>query len=77
MGQARGHILYRTFIDKLGPVAKLPPKLYARTRERFPEFLRAPGNDTWGKPNDSSFTVYMQERKPAPPRAPVATPPAG
>ena len=77
MGQARGHILYRTFIDKLGPVAKLPPKLYARTRERFPEFLRAPGNDTWGKPNDSSFTVYMQERKPAPPRAPAATPPAG
>jgi hypothetical protein len=78
MGQARGHILYRTFIDKLGPVEKLPPRLLARTRERFPEFLRAPGDDTWGKPNDSSFTVYMQERKPAPPRAPgAATPPAG
>jgi hypothetical protein len=72
MGQAPGHILYRTFINKIGAADRLPPKLLARTRERFPEFLRAPADDTWGQPNDSSFTVYMQERKPAPPRAGAA-----
>jgi Protein of unknown function (DUF1838) len=70
MGQAPGHILYRTFIKKLGTSAKLPTALLERTKARFPEFLRAPGDDAWGQPNDSSFTVYMQERKPAPPRAP-------
>lgn len=70
MGQAPGHILYRTFMKKLGDSSKLPPRLLERTKARFPEFLRAPGDDSWGKPNDSSFTVYMEDRKPAPPRAP-------
>jgi hypothetical protein len=70
MGQAPGHVLYRTFMKKLGSSSKLPPRLLERASARYPDFLRAPGDETWGQPNDSSFTVYMQDRKPAPPRAP-------
>ena len=64
MGQMDGHILYRTFMNKTGPVEQLPAALLARTEERFPEFLEAPGDETWGRPNDSSFSVYMSEREP-------------
>ena len=66
MGQADGHILYRTFMDKTGPVSNLPKPLLDLTEKRFPEFLQSPGDDTWGQPNDSSFTVYMSEREPVP-----------
>ena len=64
MGQAEGHILYRTFMNKTGPAEALPAPLLARTEARYPEFLKAPGDETWGSPNDSSFTVYMAEREP-------------
>jgi hypothetical protein len=30
--------------------------------------MKAPGDETWGKPHDSSFTVYMSQNKPKPPK---------
>ena len=65
-GQAEGHLLFRTWMDRTGTVDKLPPKLVAHTEERFPDFFVAPGPETWGTPNDSSFGVYMEENEPKP-----------
>jgi hypothetical protein len=67
-GQAPGHLLYRCFMDRTGTADRLPKALRERTERRYPEFFRAPGDETWGRPNDSSFSVYMAERKPLPPR---------
>jgi hypothetical protein len=63
-GQAPGHLLYRTFMDRTGTADKLPAPLVARTEERHPEYFVAPGDETWGGPNDSSFSVYMAENEP-------------
>jgi hypothetical protein len=68
MGQAPGHLLYRTFMKKVYNTAELPPQLLEATRTRFPEFLEAPPASDWGKPNDSSWNVYMKENQPRPPR---------
>ncbi len=65
-GQASGHILYRTFIERTGRPENLPEKLVARTEERFPEYFQAPGPETWGQHNDSSWSVYMAEHEPLP-----------
>jgi len=65
-GQAPGHLLYRTFMNRTGTADKLPGPLVARTEERFPQYFEAPGPETWGGPNDSSFSVYMQEHEPKP-----------
>ena len=64
MGQAEGHILYRTFMKKLYSVDELPSQLRQFTEQRFPEFLIAPAAGDWGKPNDSSWSTYMKERQP-------------
>ena len=63
-GQAPGHILYRTFMDRTGTAERLPPALRARAEKLHPDFFVAPGDETWGGPNDSSFSVYMAENKP-------------
>jgi hypothetical protein len=65
-GQMDGHILYRCFMNRTGKAENLPKNLLAYVEKKYPEFLKAPGPDTWGQPNDSSFTVYMGERKPQP-----------
>lgn len=64
MGQAEGHMLYRTFMKKLKSADELPKQLRDATQKRYPEFLDAPPASDWGKPNDSSWSVYMKERKP-------------
>jgi len=64
MGQREGHVLYRTFTKKLTSAKALPDGLRRLTEARYPEYLSAPGDETWGQPNDSSFTTYMSERKP-------------
>ena len=69
MGQADGHILYRSFMNRAGKVQNLPPTLLAYMEKKYPDFLKAPGDETWGKPNDSSFTVYMSQNKPKPAKA--------
>jgi hypothetical protein len=68
MGQAEGHMLYRTFMKKLGSLDELPKDLRKKAEKEYPDFFQAPGLDTWGQPNESSFGVYMSERQPAPPR---------
>ena len=67
-GQAPGHLLYRTFMDRTGTADRLPPQLVARTEERHPQYFQAPGDETWGGPNDSSFSVFMAENEPQPAR---------
>lgn len=66
-GQAAGHLMYRASMKRLGSVDELPSWLREVTARRYPEFFHAPGEETWGQTNDSSFSVYMQERSPAPP----------
>lgn len=69
MGQADGHILYRSFMNRTGKIENLPPTLLSYMEKKYPEFLKAPGDETWGKPNDSSWTVYMSQNKPKPKKA--------
>ncbi len=64
MGQSQGHLLYRTFMQKTGSASNLPPQLLNYMTRNYPEFLSAPSPESWGSPNDSSFTVYMENRKP-------------
>jgi hypothetical protein len=68
MGQADGHLLYRSFMNRTGKIENLPANLLSHMEKKYPEFLKAPDDETWGKPNDSSWTVYMNERKPQPAR---------
>ena len=64
MGQAEGHIMYRTFMKKLYSIDELPVQLREATAKQYPEFFEAPKLTDWGTPNDSSWGVYMKERKP-------------
>ena len=66
MGQKEGHIVYRSFMNKNGPVENVPEKLRAYMEKNYPEFLEAPPSSDWGKPNDSSFSVYMENNEPQP-----------
>jgi hypothetical protein len=63
-GQAPGHLFFRTNMDRTGTADRLPEALRARAEKLHPEFFKAPGDETWGGPNDSSFSVYMSENKP-------------
>jgi len=63
-GQAPGHLLFRTNMDRTGTAERLPAALRERAEKLHPEYFRAPGDETWGGPNDSSFSVYMAENKP-------------
>jgi hypothetical protein len=63
-GQAPGHLLFRTFMDRTGTADRLPAPLRERAEKLHPDFFVAPGDETWGGPNDSSFSVYMSENKP-------------
>jgi hypothetical protein len=63
-GQAPGHILYRTFMDRTGTADRLPKALRERAEKLHPDFFEAPADSTWGGPNDSSFSTYMSENQP-------------
>ncbi|MCC5794507.1 MAG: DUF1838 family protein [Chromatiales bacterium] len=65
-GQAPGYLLYRTFMDRTGTAENLPPALRARAERDYPEYFQAPGDETWGMPNDSSFGVFMERNEPRP-----------
>jgi hypothetical protein len=65
-GQAPGHLFYRCFMDRTGTAERLPPALREHAERRYPDFFQAPGDETWGQPNDSSFSVYMAEHRPQP-----------
>lgn len=66
MGQSEGHLMYRSFTQRVGPVSNLPAQLLNYMTKNRPEFLSAPASSTWGSPNDSSFSVYMENSSPAP-----------
>ncbi len=66
MGQRTGHLMYRTFMQRTGSASSLPPQLFDYMSKNYPQFLSAPSKDTWGSPNDSSFSVYMKKRRPVP-----------
>ena len=68
MGQRKGHLMYRTFMQRTGSASSLPPQLFNYMSKYFPDFLSAPSPNSWGSPNDSSFLVYMKKRSPAPTR---------
>jgi hypothetical protein len=68
MGQAEGHLMYRTFLKRVGDSTNLPGPLFEYMSKNYPDFLSAPASSAWGKPNDSSFSVYMENNEPAPPR---------
>ncbi len=69
MGQAEGHLLYRTYMKKLYSVDELPAQLREWTGKRYPDFFEAPKLSDWGTPNDSTWGTYMKECRPKPPRA--------
>jgi hypothetical protein len=65
MGQAPGHLVYKTVTRKLkNGVADLPRPIRDYTAKRFPTYLE-PLRE-WSGPNVSSFEVYARDRKPAP-----------
>jgi hypothetical protein len=65
-GQSPGHLLYRCSMNRTGTAERLPKALRARTERGYPEYFKAPASDSWGSPNDSSFSVYMKENQPKP-----------
>ncbi|MBM4197680.1 MAG: DUF1838 domain-containing protein [Gammaproteobacteria bacterium] len=65
-GQAPGHLFYRTMMNRTGTPERLPKALRERTEKGYPEYFQAPGPETWGSPNDSSYSVYMRENQPKP-----------
>ena len=62
MGQAPGHLFYRSHTLKLGRVEDLPKDILEYTAKRFPKYLTAPTE--WVSPNVSSFEMYARDRKP-------------
>jgi Protein of unknown function (DUF1838) len=67
-GQADGSLVFRTFMTKLSSIDQLPAGLRKITEERLPEYFQAPPASSWGSKNDSSFSVYVRENKPLPPK---------
>ncbi|TFG87396.1 MAG: DUF1838 domain-containing protein [Chromatiales bacterium] len=63
-GQVPGHLFFRTSMDRTGTADRLPAALRSRAEKLHPEYFKAPGDETWGGPNDSSFSVYMAENEP-------------
>lgn len=68
MGQSEGHLMYRTFMKRAGPSSNLPAPLLEYMTKNYPDYLSAPPPSAWGSPNDSSFSVYMENNSPAPPK---------
>jgi hypothetical protein len=64
MGQAPGHLFYRSHYRKLpGGIAELPEHLRAYTEKHYPDYLVAPSK--WTEPNLTSFETYARDQQPA------------
>ena len=63
MGEAPGHLFYRSATRKIPGPEALPPKLVAYTQAHYPQFLEFP-ND-WSVPIESSWEVYKRTHRPA------------
>jgi hypothetical protein len=64
MGQAPGHLFFRSVIHKLRSADGVPQRLVAEARRRFPEMLRSPPDASFGT-FDTSDKVFQRERRPA------------
>jgi hypothetical protein len=62
MGQAPGHLFYRSATKKITGPEALPPKLVAYARAHYPEFLNFPTD--WSVPIESSWEVFKRSRTP-------------
>ena len=67
MGQSKGHLWHRSQINKLDSMEKVPERLLRETEKRFPYFLTAPADDTFGE-RMNSFKIFQKERSPMPPK---------
>jgi hypothetical protein len=65
MGQAPGHLFFRSVIQKLAGPHQLPPRLVTEAERRFPASLRSPPDAAFGN-FDTSDKVFQRERRPVP-----------
>ncbi|WP_439532228.1 DUF1838 family protein [Polymorphobacter sp.] len=65
MGQADGNIQYTCFTGSSASLDRMPARIVALARERYPDFLEAPREITKA---ESSLARYMRTRTPAPPK---------
>lgn len=63
MGQAPGHLYFRSVIHKLPGQEHLPARLVAEAGRRFPASLRSPPDASFGT-FDTSDKVFQRERRP-------------
>ena len=67
MGDRAGEVVFRTHSVKLqNGLDDVPKPLRDKIERDDPENLQAPPASSWGKPNESSFTNFLRDRKPAP-----------
>lgn len=67
MGEMPGETVFRTHGVKLrNGVDDVPKQLRSKIEKEAPEYFKAPPRSSWGKPNESSFTNYLRDRKPVP-----------
>ncbi len=64
MGQAPGHLFYRSATKKISGPSALPKSLVAYTKQKFPEFLEFPTD--FNVPMESSWEVYKRTHTPPP-----------
>ena len=62
MGQADGHLFYRSHIKSLKGVEEIPAKVRAYAEKNYPEYFEAPKE--WIVPNESSYEVYAKNNEP-------------
>jgi hypothetical protein len=65
MGGRGGQLFYRGVTQKLTRAEEIPEPLRSYTARHYPQFLVPPTD--FNAPMESSWDVYMRERKPAPP----------
>jgi hypothetical protein len=65
MGGQPGQLFYRGVTQKLAHIDEVPAPLRAYTARHYPQFLIQPTD--FNVPMESSWDVFMRERKPAPP----------
>ena len=66
MGDAPGHLFYRSYTKGLNSLDELPTHVREYTEKNYPKYLEAPAE--WTTPNETSFEVYMKENTPKPPK---------
>lgn len=65
MGQAPGHLFYKTVTRRMEEgIDGLPDHIRQYTEKNYPDYFSAP--KIWKEPNVSSYEVYKKERQPQP-----------